>query len=529
MQVEQDMDVELGAASGDVPVPPPANDREGGDPSDRSDIYGTFFIGGNEFAVSVESIQEVVNEPDVFTAVPLSPDYLVGLFNLRGLIIPVVDLRIIFDLPIDPNCQLERKVAIIEHGEHCFGLLVDKTGDVFNARDTDHNEFSRVRGDIREAIVGGVFKLEEGRRLVQILDPFELLKLEKLPRVSGASHSALAKRSRGRRKQCISFRVGDCLCAFNMTSIKEIVELDTIDNTALAHGWTLGAVDLRGSTVPVIDFRVFLGKKQITSSQEVVGKGYKLIVMKIGSNLISLLVDAIDNIISYFDDDLLSFPGLGLARSDMFKGCLATSDNEMVLLLDHKKVLEDNDLTEVTRGHSNLFRAGDEAVQAERKGDNRKRTFITFSVGSFSVNSKFALDISHVNEVISYPETVVHPPSLPTYIEGMVNLRGDLIPIINLRALYHLEDADPEMSKLLIFSRDGKKYGIMVDTVDSIVSFSERNASPLPRISDGSRSVNISNDIKEAIVVESDKTEKQSLMVLDLDMVISRSLHSSAA
>ena len=460
-------------------IPPPSGPFSD-EPSNDTDIFGTFQIGGNEFAVSVMAIQEVVNRPEEFTNIPLSPDYLLGLFNLRGLIIPVVDLRAIFGLPRDDTNAAESKVAIIEHGEHCFGLLVDKTGDVFNARDVDQNTVSRVRGDVRESIIGGVFKLEGGRRLVQILDPFELLKLEKLPRVSGTHNSALTRRKRGRRKQCISFQVGDCVCAFDMNSIKEIVELKAIDNTALAHGWTLGAVDLRGSTVPVIDFRVFLGKKDPTPASDLAGKGYKLIVMRLGDNLISLLVDAISNIVSYFDDDVVTFPGVGIERTEMFLGCLANDDSSMVLLLDHKKVLDDSELADITMGHSKLF--SDEDSHAKNAADTAgaKRTLITFSIGS-----KFALDIESVNEVISFPNSIVNPPSLPDFIEGMVNLRGELIPIINLRSLYNLDSVDRQTTKLLVFTCKDKKYGIMVDTVDSIVSLTGRMSSSLPRIDDG--------------------------------------------
>ena len=498
---------------------PPAPNLGARDPFNDADIYGTFQIGGNEFAVSVMAIQEVVNRPEEFTSIPLSPDYLLGLFNLRGLIIPVVDLRAIFGLQRDTGNGSEGKVAIIEHGEHCFGLLVDRTGDVFNARDVDQNTVSRVRGDVRESIIGGVFKLEGGRRLVQILDPFELLKLEKLPRVSGTHNSALTRRKRGRRKQCISFQVGDCVCAFDMNSIKEIVELQAIDNTALAHGWTLGAIDLRGSTVPVIDFRVFLGKKEPTSAQDLAGKGYKLIVMRLGDNLISLLVDSISNIISYFDDDLVTFPGVGIERTEMFLGCLANDDSEMVLLLDHQKIMDDAELADITMGHSSLFSDEDSNAKADEQDAGTKRTFITFSVGS-----KFALDIESVNEVISFPDSIVHPPSLPSFIEGMVNLRGELIPIINLRSLYQLDLSDPKITKLLVFTCNDKKYAIMVDTVDSIVSLTGRNSSSLPRIYDGGRGVDISHDVKEAILIESDVEDERSLMILDLEMVISRTV-----
>ena len=504
-------------------LPPEAGDGQISS-ADQPEIFGTFHIGGNEFAMPVTAIQEVVNEPSAFTNIPLSPDYLVGLFNLRGLIIPVVDLRVIFNLCTNDDDKQDRKVAIIEYGEHCFGLLVDKTGDVFNARDVDRSGFTRARGDAREAVVGGVFKMENGARLVQILDPFELLNLEKLPKVAGASSSALTQKKRGRRKQCISFKIGTSLCAFDMTSVKEIVELKAIDNTALAHGATLGAINLRGLTVPVIDFRVFLGAKSHSSASNLVNQGYKLIVMKNNEHLISFLVDSIDNIISFFDDDLVSFPTICHDRDDMFQGCLDRGDAETVLLLNHEKILTNEELSKVTRGHSDLFREADENDGSEQRGQSTKRTFITFSI-----NSKFALEIEKVNEVISYPEAVVRPPSLPDYIDGMVNLRGDLIPIINLRSLYVLDAVESSVTKLLVFSRADKKYAMMVDTVDEIVNVSDENANVLPKVGTGSAELELTSAVKETILLTGVDTKKQSLMVLDIDMVVSKTVAAMAA
>ncbi|NQY15433.1 MAG: chemotaxis protein CheW [Henriciella sp.] len=487
----------------------------------EAQIYGTFFVAESEFAVTVSAIQEVVNEPKQFTDVPLSPDYLIGLFNLRGVIIPVVDLRTIFGFAPPTADSVERKVAIIEHGEHCFGLLVDRTGDVFNARDAERSVFSRTRGDLRETVVDGVFKLENGKRLVQILDPFELLNLDKLPRVAGALRSALSRKKKGPRKQCISFLIGSSVCAFDMTSIKEIVELERIDNTALASDWTLGAIDLRGSTVPVIDFRLFLGQERTETLDELIESGSKLMVMKIGDNLISLLVDEIDTIISFYDEDLLPFPGVGLERSEIFTGCLCDDDDRMVLLLDHELVISDEHLKIVTRGHSALFNERDESAQLSEKGSGEKRTLLTFQVGA-----QFALDIDKVNEVISYPDTVMTPPSIPDFIAGMVNLRGELIPIINLRTLYHVPPIEPEETKLLIFSKNATKYAIMVDSVSSIVSITDQNSNILPKLTDEAVGSEISDDVQEAVLLtESD----DALMMLDLDAVIARLARASTA
>lgn len=498
----------------------PAHRDERGIQQD-ADIYGSFMIAGNEFALSVSVIQEVVNEPASYTRVPMSPDYLLGLFNLRGMIVPVVDVRSIFGLPKHEADRGVRQVAIIEYGDHCFGLLVDRTGDVFNARDTNKSLFNRIHGDPRESIISGVFKLDNGERLVQILDPFELLKLEKLPRVAGNSASALSRTRLGKRKQCISFLVGESVCAFNMTSIQEIVELRTIDNTVFSSSWVLGAINLRGNTIPVIDFRAYLSGEEACSTRNFDNGGYKLIVVKIGEGLLGFLVNAICNIISYFDNELISFPAVGMHRAEIFQGCLSNAESEMVLILDHDKVFKDHELSDLTRGHSRLFVATDDDRRAEKNQSSSKRTFITFAV-----DSDFALDIADVNEVMSYPPDIISPPSIPNFLDGVINIKGEIVPVINLRTLYGLKSMDRESCKILVFPKNNKKYAIIVDRMNAIVTVSSSKITKFPMIGDSEMSKGISEDVSEIVLCENANSDKLSLMVLNLESIVNRATAS---
>ena len=104
----------------------------------------------------------------------------------------------------------------------------------------------------------------------------------------------------------------------------------------------------------------------------------------------------------------------------------------------------------------------------------------------------------------------------------MVNLRGELIPIINLRQMYDLPAIEREGAKLMIFALEDKKYAIMVDAVDSICTISDSDAGSLPRLASGDGSRGISDDVKEAIVLKGETTENGALMLLDLAAVVRR-------
>lgn len=91
----------------------------------------TFTVGGRHCAVDVTRVQEVLR-PLPVTPLPLAPPAVRGLVNLRGHIVPVVDLRIVLGLPAGPAAAAGGHI-IVHDGETPVALLVDAIGDVRRA------------------------------------------------------------------------------------------------------------------------------------------------------------------------------------------------------------------------------------------------------------------------------------------------------------------------------------------------------------------------------------------------------------
>ena len=480
-------------------------------------VFGTFLIDDAEFAVSVNALKEVVNEPASFTRILPSPDYFLGVLNLRGLVVPVIDLRILLGLAPPERPATERKVAIIEHGKYCFGLMVDATGDVFTVKSTDHHPFANAEPVAAGSIINGVFMRDGGQKIVQILDPGALLELDHIPKVECTFALRLAETISGKRAQCLSFHVGESVCAIDVNCIKEIVDFEKIENESLASSWTLGTINLRGTTVPVIDLQTFLSGRDKRTAQDLSGQKFKLIVLQIGKELLSFLVDGIKTIVPFYEKDVSPFPPVGLRRSDLFKGCLSNDGSAMVLLMDYEKVLTDTELVNVTVSCRELFRESDATIRANHERNAKKQTYITFSI-----QSEFALDIRNVNEVLNFPDNVTRPPYAPQYIEGMLSLRGDLIPIINPRRLYKLDPIEASSAKLIIFSNGEAKYGMMVDSVGSIVNVAYTDPKSIPPFCNPIDNGQINNDVKETLVITGDPMQQRSLVILNLEAVLAR-------
>lgn len=490
-------------------------------PIRNSEIFGSFFLSGSEFAISVDFVQEVVNPPGTYTNLPLSPDYLVGLFNLRGAIIPVVDLQKLLSLKSSDH-SLDRKIAILELDGHCIGLLFDRTGEIFKGVEEEKSEF--LDEEDRNSCIQGVFKKEEGKRIVQILNVSTLFKLDKLPKPADHGHRRSAMTNKkGSRKQCISFTVGPAQCALGISEIQEIIKIQKLTDTALATGNCVGAFDLRGVTVPIIDFGALLKYRKPEESNNQFSGNRRVVVLRLGDELFGLLVDSVNSIVTYYSEDLKSFPMLTSERFEMFEGCISIEGKDDTLLLDVKNIFTNDEVQQITHGHSQIYKSKRNEEQ-EKVDKSSRRTFITFKV-----ENNYAVQIEQIKEIIEYPSNILKPPGLTDAFHGVYNLRGDLILIVGARQLYSqsslTDGAEPP--KVLVFKMEDLHFGLVVDSVEAIRTFSDKEKIKLPEILyQGS---GLSEDVAEAVQFREADGKEQTLLIFSPESIAKRVISLKAA
>ena len=120
----------------------------------------TFFVDGLHFGVDVLHVQEVIRYQQM-TPVPLAPDVVEGLINLRGQIVTALDLRTRLGLAARPADRFPMNV-VVRTDEGVVSLLVDEIGDVV---DVLADEFEPVPETVTSSVAGlvtGVFKRREG-------------------------------------------------------------------------------------------------------------------------------------------------------------------------------------------------------------------------------------------------------------------------------------------------------------------------------------------------------------------------------
>ncbi len=92
-----------------------------------------FFVGEEEFAVPILSIQEII-KPVEFTRVPSTPDYVLGVFNLRGSVIPLIDLRFKFGLQ-DAKQNEDTRYIVIKNNNEVAGFVIDKLTEAIRIKE----------------------------------------------------------------------------------------------------------------------------------------------------------------------------------------------------------------------------------------------------------------------------------------------------------------------------------------------------------------------------------------------------------
>jgi len=132
--------------------------------------YLSFSLGNEKYAIPLLSVKEVIAVPDT-TPVPFTPSYFLGIMNLRGQIISVIDLR--QKMGIKAKGSSETSVIICDLAPLTLGVVVDSIDSVLSPREEDISERPEVHGAKNLDFITGVCKREEG--LVVLIDIARML------------------------------------------------------------------------------------------------------------------------------------------------------------------------------------------------------------------------------------------------------------------------------------------------------------------------------------------------------------------
>jgi purine-binding chemotaxis protein CheW len=130
-----------------------------------------FKLGKEEYSVSILQVQEIKRITDI-TRVPHTPEYIKGVINLRGSVLPVIDLKKRLNLPQQVSTE-DTRIIIVKVDELSVGMIVDAVSEVMTINQENIDSPDVVAGSVAASYLSGVGKLEN--RLLILLNLEEII------------------------------------------------------------------------------------------------------------------------------------------------------------------------------------------------------------------------------------------------------------------------------------------------------------------------------------------------------------------
>jgi purine-binding chemotaxis protein CheW len=138
---------------------------------DKSGKYLTFSLAGEEYGLEILKVREIIQMMAI-TAVPRTPAYIRGVINLRGKVIPVVDLRQKMSLPVEEQTG-QTCIIVVDIGEVEMGIIVDRVSEVLDIAGVDIEDAPSFGASINTDFILGMGKA--GDHVTTLLDIKEVL------------------------------------------------------------------------------------------------------------------------------------------------------------------------------------------------------------------------------------------------------------------------------------------------------------------------------------------------------------------
>jgi purine-binding chemotaxis protein CheW len=417
----------------------------------------TFKAGGRSFALPMSAVLEVVPRPPV-SRVPGSPPVLAGLASHRGEVLPVLATAALAG--VAESLAAGRRLIVLD-AEPRLGLSVD--------------EVTGLAAPQEGAGRGSLVLLEDGDARV--------LQIDEILRSAFSGHDrAAAPRNKpvrpdgGVREHTddLAF-LGVVLCGQNyaipLADVAKVLALpDEIARLPKTDEAMAGVMNLRGRLLPVVSTAALLGLEGGAA-----GAGARVVVAVIGDAHVGLLVDGVTSITRAGQDRLGPVPkvlnrGAGEAR---IQAMLRAGQGGLVAVLSPERLFREESVAQILEDG----RQGDNSMEAAEVGAGEK--LLIFALGE----ERYALPLATVQEVVNLPSALTRVPNAPPFLAGVMNLRGQVIPVIDQRERFQAEARAGRHRRRVIVTRlDGMLCGFAVDAVSEILEAAKEDIAATPAI-----------------------------------------------
>ena len=439
-------------------------------------------VAEERLGFALKDVGEIVRLQNL-AHMPLAPTSLLGLANMRGAVVPVISLRRLLRFPDAPMNDAVR-IIIIDRGTP-LGFVVDRVETLRNVTAAEFAADRAGAGRLDPNLLDDVIKGDEGTGTIKIVNPDRILQGE-FDRI-GVSASAtrrvaatvearatVAEPLRG--TALVSFDLAGQEYALPLDRVNEIISVPPhVSEIAGSESAVLGVVTLRNRLLPLVSLRALLG---LPPRPEGNGRG-KVVVVSMGQSRVGVVADRTREILRIDQTSIDPAPALltrGTGDAEIESICRLDAGRRLVAILSPDNLFRSDLVRRV------LSQAGNDNAELETtSGAMTEERFVVFRLGA----QEYGMPIAAVAEVTRAPERITRMPKAPAFIDGVINLRGAVLPLVDLCRRFELVSREPAGGRrVLVLSLHGTLAGFMVDAVSELLTVASDAIQPAPELSD---------------------------------------------
>lgn len=498
---------EAGAAAATATAQQRASQRGEEAPSIDLRQFVTFVVGNDVFAVDMAPVQEIIRVPDV-VRVPLAPPSLEGLANLRGRVLPIISLRRLFGFEERAADDASRAV-VIDQGQP-LGFVVDRVASVIGVDPRQIDDVGALASTIDTELVSGVLKDTGGHPMIMVLDFARLIERE----FGGAAAQAVARGRTGHADsnadanaepnadskaesrveagneaesdaerlpaggdelQLVSFEVAGQEYAITIEHVQEIVQLPRkIVAVPHAEAHVLGLMTLRNRLLPLLSLRHMFGLPVRDPDED-----SRIVVVTQGGASVGVVMDRVNAVLRIARADVDAVPPMLTGHlTDITQICRLDQGRRLVSILSAGNLFRHGAVKQALSQVDTVRELNSADLDEDARDDEEQ--VVVFLLGK----EEFGVPIDCVQEIVRVADQLTRVPRAPPAVEGVINLRGAVLPVIDLRRRLGLAPVErSDAQRIVVFLIRGVRTGFIVDSVAEVLKLPKASIESAPCVS----------------------------------------------
>jgi purine-binding chemotaxis protein CheW len=266
--------------------------------------------------------------------------------------------------------------------------------------------------------------------------------------------------------QLVSFEVASQEYAFPIETVQEIVQLPCeITQVPNMPAHVLGVITLRNRLLPLVSLRTMFGLPAMAMTE-----ANKVVVISLdddGARSVGVVMDSVKEVLRVSRTLVEPMPALltnGPSKGDISAICRLQDGRRLVSVLSAENMFDGQDLQQfVHEGKDDMAGLQQERRTTADIADDEQ--FVLFRL----MGEEYGVPIGVVQEIVRVPAELTRIPNTPDFIEGVINLRGVVLPVVDQRRRFGLAAAERnDRQRIMVFTLRGVRTGFIVDFVSEV-------------------------------------------------------------